>query len=181
MTRFATAAVTLLCLGAASAAVAQTGPLIIDQGRADRSPPAPAPRKPSPSGGQAVNAAPRDIQPFVLTSVRLEGATVPAGLVGPVFHGFIGRRMDAAALTELTQATAAAYARGKVALYTILLPNQTFEGGVVRLRVVEGYIAHVTVKDAGGAAREIGLVRRIAAPVLREHPLSPATLRGRSC
>jgi hemolysin activation/secretion protein len=168
----------LLCLGAApGAAWAQPGPLIIDQNRADRRPPAPAPRKPSPPGGQAINAAPRDIQPFTLTSVRLEGASIPPGLVGGVFRTFVGQRMDAAGLTRLTQAAAAAYAKSDVALYTVLLPDQTFEGGVVRLRVIEGYIAHVTVKDEGGAGKDIGLVRRYAAPVLRERPLSAATVQ----
>jgi hemolysin activation/secretion protein len=171
-------AVALACLSAAPAAAwAQPGPLIIDQNRADRRPPAPAARKPAPPGGQALNAAPRDIAPFTLTSVRLEGATIRPDLVGGVFQRFIGQRLDAAGLTRLTTATAEAYAKSDVALYTIVLPDQTFEGGVVRLRVVEGYIAHLTVKDEGGAAKDLNLVRRYAAPVLHERPLSAATVQ----
>jgi hemolysin activation/secretion protein len=170
-----------LCLGAMSPAGVWAAPgssLIIDQNRTDRNPPAPAPQKKAASpAGSAVNAAGPDIQPFTVTSVQLEGATIPAALVGPAFHPFIGQRLDSAGLTRLTQAAAAAYAKSNVALYTILLPNQTFAGGVVHLRVVEGYIAHVTVKDDGNAGKDVGLVRRYASRVLVEKPLQASTIQ----
>ena len=170
-----------LCLGAASGLDAMAAPgtsLIIDQNRSDRNPPAPqAQKKATAPAGSAVSAVPADVKPFKVSSVQLEGASVPAALIGPAFHPFIGQTLDAAGLTRLTQAAAAAYAKSDVALYTIVLPNQTFANGVVHLQVVEGYIAHVTVKDDGNAAKDLGLVRRDAARVLAERPLRTSTIQ----
>jgi hemolysin activation/secretion protein len=171
------AALLWLCL-APTVAWAQGGSLIIDQNRTDRAPPAPAPGKPAPSGAQApVVATQAVIQPFVVKSIQLDGATVPARLMGPVFHPYVGQRIDGAGLTRLTQAVSDAYGRSDVALYTVFLPNQTFAGGVIRLQVVEGYIAEIDVRDEGGARKDLGLVRRMAAPALRQRPLRGSTVQ----
>ena len=155
-----------------------TGSMIIDQNRADRQAPTAPPRKAPRPTGASVSAAPADIQPFTLTGVRLDGASLPASLANGAFRPFIGQRMDAAGLNRLTQAASNAYAHSDIALYTIVLPNQTFAGGVVRLRAIEGYIAHATVKDAGGGAgKDVGLARRYLTPVLNEHPLRTSTVQ----
>jgi hemolysin activation/secretion protein len=174
----ASLAAILLALAAAPAGAwgQPSGSMIIDQNRADRQPPTAPPRKAPRPAGTVSPAAPIDIKPFTLTGVRLDGASIPAALANQAFRPFIGQRMDAAALGRLTQAASNAYAHSDIALYTIVLPNQTFEGGVVRLRAIEGYIAHVTVKDAGGGAgKDVGLARRYLTPVLNERPLRTST------
>src|SRR5579875_618095 len=172
-------AVALVLSGPPQAFAVQTepSPLIIDQGRADRRPPLPRSRLEAPAAQGGAKTAIAAITPFIVREVRLEGSTAPARLMRSVFLPFVGRRLDQQGLSELTQKTAAAYANTGIALYTIVLPNQTFADGVVRLRAVEGYVSKITVKNGGGAARDLALVRRFAQPVVREHPLRSATLQ----
>lgn len=176
------AAAMLWCLCLASApglAWAQAGsPLILDRNRADREPPAPELRPRIPAGGTAVVVAPQPAVQFTIKSIRLEGGvTAPPGMINAAFHPFIGQAGDAKTLGALTQAAAAAYAKSDVALYTVLLPNQSFDGGVVRLRVIEGYIQDVQVKADGAAKKDAILVRRIAERTLHERPLRKSTLQ----
>jgi hemolysin activation/secretion protein len=178
----------LLCLGLLSLApvwaapglgwAQPASPLILDRNRADREPPAPELRPRIPAGGQATVVAPQPAVQFTIRSIRLEGATaVPPGMINAAFHPFIGQAGDAKSLNALTQAAAAAYGRSDVALYTVLLPNQSFDGGVVRLRVIEGYISDIQVKADGAARKDAALVRRIAERVLHERPLRKSTLQ----
>ena len=69
--------------------------------------------------------------------------------VSGVSRSFIGKPLDTAALTAISQALAAAYAKTDVALYTVEAPQQDFAGGLVRIRVIEGYVEHVYLKGAG--------------------------------
>ncbi len=167
-----------LAAAPASAWAQPSGSMIIDQNRPDRQAPNAPPRKAPRPAGRTVAAAPVDIRPFTLTGVRLDGASLPSGLANNAFKPFIGQRMDAAALNRLTQAASNAYAHSDIALYTIVLPNQTFADGVVRLRAIEGYVAHATVKDAGGGAgKDANLARRYLVPVLNERPLRASTVQ----
>ncbi|MGC1304416.1 MAG: ShlB/FhaC/HecB family hemolysin secretion/activation protein [Caulobacteraceae bacterium] len=172
------AGILCLCLElTAGAAWAQSGPLIIDRNRADREPPAPEVKPPSPTGRASATTLAEPAHAFVLKAVQLEKASAPPPIINRAFQPFIGRSMDAKALGQLTDAAAAAYAQTDVALYTILLPNQTFAGGVVRMRVVEGFIQDVQIKAAGDARRDLPLVRRIANRMLKERPLRKSTLQ----
>lgn len=152
----------------------QTSPLIIDQGRADRSPPT-APVQPSASVAGGSVAAAAAIEPFVLREVRVEGASAPASLIGAASRDYIGRTVDAAAVNRIADAVAAAYARADVALYTVLIPRQTFADGVLRLVVVEGYVERVDIQlddpDADASA-----ARAYAARLTQERPLRRSTL-----
>ena len=150
--------------------------VIIDQNRADRAAPAPAPEAPAPKGGGQALPVQAAITPFTVTGVRLEKASIRPAQLGGAFRPFIGQRMDAAGLNALAQATAAAYAKSDVALYTVLVPVQDFSGGMVRMRVIEGYIASIDVRDLGGAKAYLPRVRSMAARLLAQRPLSKASL-----
>lgn len=175
------AALCLIAAGlaaAGTASAAQTGSsIIIDRDRPDRRPPAPAPRPPSPSGAAAIRAASPPVKPFVIRGVRLEHASGPAALFDQAFRPFIGRTASAAELDRVADAAAGAYAKTDVALYTVVLPNQDFAGGVVRLRVIEGFIQDVAVNDAGKAAKDLPRVRAIASRLLGERPLRKSSFQ----
>jgi hemolysin activation/secretion protein len=172
-----------LCLGlglglAPRPAWGQAGSsLILDRDRADRQPPAPVLRPKIPAGVTTVANLAQPTSAFIIKAVQLDGATAPRGVINEAFRPFIGQTGDAKLLGRLTDAAAAAYAQSDVALYTILLPNQTFADGVVRMRVVEGYIQSIQIKADGGARRDEALVRRLAATALHEHPLRKSTLQ----
>ncbi len=151
---------------------------IVDRGRIDRAPPTALPSAADGSSAQGaggrVAAAGELAAPFVLRGLRLEGASASDAVLRPVLRRFVGRRMDAAGLKVLAEAVSAAYAKADVALYTVLLPQQDFAGGVVGVRVVEGYVEAVEVKTAAGRpARQVALYAR---RLMHERPLRRTTL-----
>ena len=159
--------------------VSTASSLIVDRGRADRTPPTAMPTPANQSstqgaGGRVASTPAPSAAPFVLRGLRLEGASAPDAVLRPLVRRFVGRRMDAAGLKALADAVAAAYAKADVALYTVLLPQQDFAGGVVRVRVVEGYVEQVELKTArGAAAPQVALYAR---RLTRERPLRKSTL-----
>ena len=149
-----------------------TGSVIVDQGRADRSPPSSPPSAETTQAagaGGRVAPSPAPPQRFTLRGLEIDGGTAPARLLRPVTRRFLGRRMDTAALAALAQAVSTAYAKSDVALYTVLIPQQDFARGVVRVRVVEGWVESVSVHTKRG--RRAPQVEAYARALLRERPL----------
>jgi hemolysin activation/secretion protein len=167
------AAAVLLLTSLPGEALAQTTPLIIDQNRADRAASLPPPMDP-PLRGPIAPAAP-SIQAFVLSEVRIEGASLPPAVIEAATRPFISKTMDRAAIQRLTDALSAAYARSDIALYTIMAPGQDFAGGVLYLRIAEGSIASLDVKDARG--RDTSLIARYGERLKQERPLTRTTLQ----
>lgn len=161
-------------LGLPAGAIAQTGPLIIDQNRADRSAqPAPAPQPAQKLDRGAVSAEdPAGATGVAVQQVRVEGSSIERGAIGGATQKFIGQPITAALLKQLGDAVAEIYANSVVALYTVYVPQQDLSQGVVRLVVSEGYIDDVSIKGEGGHT----LVRRYAAKLKGERPLLKATL-----
>ena len=167
-------ALTVLC-AAPLPTFAQTGPLIIDQNRSDRRPPAPKPTLAQPPAGRVVQKV-TSFVPFTLREVQIDGASAITGL-NAVSHPFIGKRMDSAGLNHLADAVAAAFAKTDVALYTVVLPAQTFKDGLVRLKVVQGYVAEVRITGQGSTTwRDIVHVRALADHLKQDRPLRRSTL-----
>jgi hemolysin activation/secretion protein len=79
--------------------------------------------------------------------------------------------VDTPALVRLADAVAAGMSKTDIALYTVVLPGQTFERGRVRLNVVQGYVDDIEVTGRGAARRDIRRVLALAAPLKRERPL----------
>ncbi len=166
----------VLLLGLVSlshAALAQTGPLIIDRNRPDRAPlPTPAPTAPPVERGQVQTEADPNAVGIALQQVRVEGASVDRNAIGGATQKFIGQPMTPALLKQLGDAVAAVYADSVVALYTVYVPQQDMSEGIVRLVVSEGYISDVAIKGEG----DHKLVRRYANKLKGEKPLLKATL-----
>lgn len=159
---------------AARALQTPPGSLILDQGRADRTtpaPPSPAGAAPRPSLGKV--AAGDAGAAVIIAGVQFEATQVPA-VVGQAAQRFVGRHADHATLAALAQAMSAAYAHVDVALYTIAVPQQDFARGIVRVAVAEGHVDAVTIS---GDKRDRKLVGRYAEPIRRETPLRRTTLQ----
>jgi len=177
MKAFLIALLALLAFSAPMTSRAQTAPLIIDQSRPDRSPAAAAtPGPPSPHGPGRVEAAPAAFTPFILREVRVQGSTASPDAVGSASQPYIGKTVGAADLRMIAEAIGAAYASTDIALYTVLLPRQTFEGGVVRVIVVEGYIADIAL-TSNDPEHDLGLTRSFAEQIKAEKPLRRSTLQ----
>lgn len=144
---------------------------LLDHNRADRAPPAIAPPAAAAASPRA-SAVVREATPsaaFTVRRVQVDGASAPRALVRAAVDPFVGKTLDANGAGAVADALAAAYAKSNVAISTVILPRQSFEGGLVRVRVIEGRLEGVDVqaRDPRLAAR----VRDLTAPLLRQAPL----------
>ncbi len=174
-----------LGLGAAAAsfhlASAQTSPGIVSPSRPDQNPvPAQAgadlSRQPSNLAGLRVRNPNKPFAPFTLTRVEISGTSLPMAALDPAWRPLIGGALNAAALDKLVNAVADRYGKSDVALYTVLVPDQTFAGGVLKLQVLEGYVEGARL-DGVTSQKRIRLIRRYLAPLLKERPLGKASLQ----
>lgn len=128
---------------------------------------APAAPKTSVATTQAVNAT--------ISGVRLEGSSLPGDVAEAAMKSFIGKPITPANLQALADSYSKAYARSDIALYTILIPDQTFADGQVRVAVIENYIDEVML--GGDNPASATLTRAYAAEMAAEKPLTRPTLR----
>lgn len=169
---FRTVALWALCGPAVS--LAQTAPLTIEAGRADRAPPiTPSPAQAPPQKGRVVAATP-SFSPFEMRGLAVEGSTLPKPAIEAVGRPFIGQRIDEPTLTRIAEAMGKLYADSDIALYTVLAPRQSGAEGLVRLVAVEGYISQV---DLQAKNVDPSLSRRYAERLKAERPLTKAGLQ----
>lgn len=99
--------------------------------------------------------------------------SVPFGQVRRIFEPLNGKTVRVADLIAAADRVTALYRARGYALSFAYVPAQTFAGGVVRVVVVEGYVARLDVQgDVGTLERKI---RAIAAHIVHERPLRRAT------
>ena len=116
------------------------------------------------------------IQPFQVTSIDIEGSSLSPAALAPVFSTFTGRNIDNDDLSRITEAVSTLYAKSNIALYTILVPQQSFAGGKLKLIAVEGYVEGVAIR---GHVNRQGqrFIARYFAPIQAEKPLRTSTLQ----
>ncbi len=112
---------------------------------------------------------------FILRGVELEGAaSVPIAELRPLWSGLLGQPVALSTLDALAESITAAYrARGYV-LSQAILPEQTVSAGIVRFRVIEGFIDRIALN--GGKANQQAYAEQLFTPVARERPSRLSTL-----
>ncbi len=83
-----------------------------------------------------------DIEPFLIRGVRFEGTDVPEA-VAEAARPFIGGMATNDVLKQMAAAMSKAYEASGIAFFTVVIPEQTFENGVVRVLAAEGRVANV--------------------------------------
>ena len=113
---------------------------------------------------------------FRLLGVELVGNTVlPRERFEPLWADQTGTEIPLSTVFDIAARISAIYRESGYVLSQALVPKQDIvqSGGVVRIRIAEGFISTVTVADdVAGADR----IRRMLAPVMAERPLTLATL-----
>lgn len=162
-------------LPAPSAPPTTRTPLILDQNRLDRTPdPTEAPRETSqvkrsaPSGASMVQG---EASATVIRRVGFGGAQVPANVANAA-RPFLGQRATKETLSDLAKALSDAYADADIALYTIVIPDQSFDKGIVVVRVAEGFVERVVFTDG-----MTPLMKAYATRLTKERPLSRHVLQ----
>lgn len=122
-----------------------------------------------PAGDQVTVRAPT----FVLAALLVEGATVyDSESLLSTYDRFLGRPVTLQDLDAIAAAVTERYRTDGYALVRTVIPAQAIELGVVRLRVIEGYVSGIH----GAEAADIRLQRYLR-PVTSERPLRTATLQ----
>ncbi|HEY9219254.1 MAG TPA: ShlB/FhaC/HecB family hemolysin secretion/activation protein [Phenylobacterium sp.] len=164
----------MLLLAGPLTANAQSPSPVVPEGRADQATPEPRSRQPLARDAELGGEAP-DIAPFTLSTVQIEGSSLPAAQLEAAWRPFVGRTIDGAELSRLTDALVAVYETSPVAIYTVVVPSQDFAGGVLRIRTLEGWIADTAVRGGeDGKAR--AKVETYLARIRAERPLRRETL-----
>lgn len=147
---------------------------IIDQTRPDRA----VPKAQSVPDMVVPKADTRltDITPFTLKAVRITGSSLPAHVMGQAAKPFIGQKVDAAAIGKIANTLSALYGdEGDIAFYSIIVPKQDFQDGVLTLAIYEGYIEHVNL--TGDTDGRLELISAYAEKFLQEKPLKRSSFQ----
>jgi len=142
--------------------------------------PLPASQAPVPAPKAQVDvqtpaqAAGRMGQTVTPSRFDIEGvAALPFADVAAFFAPLAGQSVPVARLVQAAREATALYKERGHPLAFVYLPEQSFDGGVVRVVAVEGYIADIRIEgDAGPSAARL---RAIAEALRRERPLRQAT------
>lgn len=108
------------------------------------------------------------------SKVEIDGVkTIAFAQVAQYFSAFVGKDTTIGHLVEAANAVTRLYQARGYALSFAFIPAQTFEHGVVRVTVVEGYVSSVKISgNPGGAEAKI---RAITDHIRNERPLRRAT------
>ena len=111
---------------------------------------------------------------FVLRAISLVGASaMPHEDLAATWRPYLGKKVSQADLAAIAQAIGDLYRAAGFHLSRAIVPPQGIEDGRVRIQLIEGSIAEVTLK--GDGADQFG-IRPMLDPVLSEHPSRLATL-----
>ncbi|MFM0596619.1 ShlB/FhaC/HecB family hemolysin secretion/activation protein [Paraburkholderia dilworthii] len=106
--------------------------------------------------------------------VQVEGVkSIPFDEVAARFTPLVGKDTTIGDLIQVANGVTKLYQDRGYALSFAFIPAQTFEGGVVRVTVVEGYVSTVKVTGKPGAVED--KIRAIADHIVADRPLRRAT------
>ncbi|MGP6433604.1 MULTISPECIES: ShlB/FhaC/HecB family hemolysin secretion/activation protein [unclassified Pseudomonas] len=174
----------LMLLSLSSTALADTLPSFLNSNETIRNLPVPN----LPADAYRPNAAPLQVpepgatatQPLLmgtkinLRTVQIEGGTLyPLNELAEIYKPLIGRESSLADLIEATRTITRRYQQDGYLLSYAFLPQQTFDDGVARVVLVEGYVRDVQI--AGDVGRVKALLDRLAAKLQAERPLTRKT------
>lgn len=112
---------------------------------------------------------------FVLRGVVVDGMTAydPAAIV-PLYADFLDREISVADLFSVMNALQQRYLDDGFTLSRVSIPNQSIEGGQVRLSVIEGYVAHVEIDP--DIRQDALVIADVTRRILAMQPLNTVSL-----
>lgn len=114
---------------------------------------------------------------FVLKSVEIVDDTVyPKGTFDPLFAGKVGKTTTLADLRVIAREITSRYRQDGYILSQAVIPSQKLGTGVLRIRVVEGFINKVSVNLDNPNADRRGLIAGFGRKISQTRPLSTEKL-----
>ncbi len=123
------------------------------------------------------SAVPRDVDTikFKLSDILITGAvTLPAETFRPLYAGMIGKEVTLTDIYNVADNIERFYREAGYPLVRAYVPPQRVKDGVFTIKVVEGYVAAVSVE--GGDAKTQAVIRGYMRPVLASKPLRLAVI-----
>jgi len=112
---------------------------------------------------------------FTLRQVLVEGSTViPDADFKELYQLSIGQEVSVALVFEIAQKATALYRERGYILSQVIIPPQEIDGGVVRLRAIEGFVDKVVISGDVGSRRD--LVAAYGDKIKADRPLNSKTL-----
>ncbi|MHB1014655.1 MAG: ShlB/FhaC/HecB family hemolysin secretion/activation protein [Desulfurivibrionaceae bacterium] len=112
---------------------------------------------------------------FVLSAIEVEGATVYSReQLLPLWQEFLGKEISLLQVYRIADAITAKYRNAGYILTQAIVPPQKIEGGIVHIKVIEGYINDVTIQ--GDVQARPGLFKEWAEKIKASRPLDNAVL-----
>lgn len=114
---------------------------------------------------------------FKLLNIKLEGVTVyPDKNIYALYEDKIGKTISLADIYSIASNLTNKYRNDGYILTQVIIPPQTIEEGVVKLRVVEGFIDNIIVEGEGEDESSLNLIRKYAAGIKLNTALNIADL-----
>ncbi len=111
---------------------------------------------------------------FELGGIAMEGATVyPEHVLRSLYADKMGQTISLADLYVIAADVTRKYRNDGYILTQVVVPPQTIDGGIAKLKVVEGFIDNIEVR---GDTNGLNLVRQYAAHIKKGGPLNTAHL-----
>lgn len=137
---------------------------------------------PDLSGAPAVMSPYEPAQPenagdirFTLTEIAVEGGgALPASAIEAEYSSLLGANVSLAQIFGVARAVTARYVDAGYPLSLAYVPVQEIEGGVVRLRIIEGYIGEIDI--VGAPANAASRLRAHGEKLMAERPLTQSSL-----
>lgn len=108
---------------------------------------------------------------FVLKGIVLEGVTAyPKSELESVFADQIGKRISLTDVYGIAQSITRKYRRDGYIITQAVIPEQTIDDGVVKIRVVEGYIDNVILQN-GNDSKASADIAALAENLKKKRPL----------
>ena len=114
---------------------------------------------------------------FVLSSVSTEGVTVyKAEDLKSTYSDMLGKNISLLDAQEIAKRITALYHKDGYVLSQAVVPPQDVAGGVLKIRVVEGFVGGVIVPDSVGSESERKIIESYADHIKAERPVNTQTL-----
>ena len=111
---------------------------------------------------------------FVLSAVNIEGGTVFGSAdLAQSFEPYLASQVGQPELDKIVAGITERYRRAGYLLSYAMLPAQAVQSGIVRVRIIEGFIDEVRIEGAGPSSKA---AQSIAERLRAEHPLRYSTL-----
>lgn len=111
---------------------------------------------------------------FILAALNIEGATVfSSEELAQSFEPYLASRIGQAELDKIAADITERYRRAGYLLSYAVVPEQSVSSGIVRIRIIEGFIGKVRI---GGGGQAAAAARNLAERIGADRPLRKSTL-----